>query len=238
MKKIVSIILIIVMLCTMLVGCGSKTGADETKKPVNNAVIESEIDEKENEDTEDSKDSGGKITMEKLMGHPESPEEDFKCIKYGNGDVALEGYLGDDEIVVIPESLGITHISSYVFANNSCVKAIRLSNSVTVIDDYAFALNENLELVVCGSGLRELGVSAFQNCQNLREIVLNDGLEKMLEFSLSGSDVMMSVDIPATVTEIHYDAFYSLPEGFYIIGEAGSAAEEFATAEGYTFKTK
>lgn len=234
MKKLVALLLALVMiLCLTACGKKNKEPKDNGSEPV--AVQGGEVGI---EETEKPVSDSGNITMDNLMKAPESPEADFYCVEYGNGDIVLEDYLGSDEIVVIPESLGVTHIGAYVFANDSCVKAVRLSNSTVIIENYAFALNENLELVVCGNGLRELGVSAFQNCQTLREIVLNDGLERVLEFSLSGSNYLMSVDIPATVTEIHYDAFYSLPEGFYIIGDAGSYAEEFATTEGYTFRAK
>lgn len=76
------------------------------------------------------------------------------------------------------------------------------------------------------------------NCTNLKEIILNDGLLKLDKFSLSGSDNLTRIEIPSSVAEIHYTAFYIVPESFTIIGEAGSYAEQYANSEGITFEVK
>ena len=236
MKKIISIILALTILCAMFVGCDSKAEVDDKKEPTNNVVTEDTV--QENEETDDKTTSTGEITMEMLMSHPESPVEDFEITEYEEGKATLLGYLGDDEIVVIPESLNITHIEKYAFANDCCVKAVRLSNTVQVLEEHAFGLNENLELFVCGNGLVEIGDVVFQNCTNLRELVLNDGLVKLGKFSVGGCSSLLSLDIPATVTELGYKPFYARAEGFTIIGEAGSCVEQHATEEGIPFQAK
>lgn len=183
----------------------------------------------------------GEITLDMLMDSPESPEEDFLCYENEDGTMELVNYLGDDEVVVIPDTWKgkkITIIGSYVFANDSPVKAVRLSDSVATLMEGSFAMNEKLELVVCGSGLKEIGDGAFQLCTGLKEIVLNDGLEKLSSICLGGCTSMMSIEIPDSVTEIHFMAFMNCPEGFTIIGSKGSQAEQFATSEGIAFKGK
>lgn len=232
MKKLIALLLALVMVLS-LAACG-KDNDEQTGGETESA--DAQIQENGSEEKEPV--ASGEITMAALMAAPESPAEDFSITEYEEGKAILLGYLGDDEIVVIPESLNITHIEKYTFANNTDVKAIRLSNSVEVIGFGAFGGCEALQLVACGDAIRELGESAFQNCYNLREITLKDGLTKIEAYALSGSDCLMSVEIPASVTEIHYAAFYAAAEGFTIIGEAGSYAEQYATEEGIPFQAK
>ena len=185
--------------------------------------------------------SGG-ISVDAVMKAKESPESDFFCVDLGNDEVAVMEYMGNDEIVVIPETWNgkkVVEISKLVFANDMTgVKGIRLSDSLRLIESGACANSSLLEVVVCGAGLEEIAEAAFQNCTNLKEIVLNDGLVTMREFSLSGSEKLMSVEIPASVTDINPNAFYFVVDGFEIIGEAGSAAEAYANSQGISFKAK
>ncbi len=234
MKKFIALILAVLMVIS-LAACGNSDAPEQASS--GNEQVKSSNTESENDNSFDPHE----ITLDNLMKAPESSESDFECVDHDNGDVELLRYLGSSEIVVIPETWNgkeITTIASYVFANDSPVKAIRLSDSITNLKEGSFGLNESLEIVVCGEGLEEIGKGAFQNCTNLQEIVLNDGLRKIDNFSLSGSDRLMSVEIPSSVTEINYAAFYIVPEGFTIIGETGSYAEEFATSQGIKFQSK
>lgn len=232
MKKLLAMLLVLAMLLC-LCACGGNNEEpieDEMETPVETDAA--------TQDEPEVPAVTGDITMEALMSAPESPAEDFTVIDHDNGVIELLGYTGDDEIVVIPESLGITQIASYVFANSSPVKAIRISNTVTSIEMGAFGLNENLELVVCGDSVEVIGEGAFQNCVNLREIILSEKVTLIEDAAFSGCEKLKSIEIPASVTEIEMLAFYPAPEGFTIIGEAGSVAEEHANSEGIAFESK
>lgn len=228
MKKIVSIFIVFMMvLC--VAGCGNK----EENKENNGNQNQTENNKGDNESS--------KITLEDVMNAPESPESDFECADHGNGDVELLNYKGDDEIVVIPETWNgkkITTISSYVFANDSPVKAIRLSDSIKEVMDSAFALNKSLEIFVSGSGMENIGIGAFQECTNLHTAVLNDGLKIIEGASFGGCKNLLELEIPESVTEIQPMTFYNGPENLVIIGKAGSTAEEFANKEGIEFRAK
>lgn len=240
MKKLIALILALVMVLS-LAACGNNNTPDQTKGANETPGT--------NEQTKPSETVGGnndsvfsnEITLENLMKAEESPESDFECVDHGNGDVELLRYLGSSEIVVIPETWNgkeIISIASYVFSNNSTVKAIRLSDSIKTLQFGAFGMNTNLEMFVSGTGLEEIGESAFQGCTNLKVVVLNEGLVKLDKFSLNGLKSLVSIEIPATVSDIHETAFYAAAEGFTIIGEAGSYVEEFATSVGITFEAK
>ncbi len=240
MKKLIALILALVMMIS-LVACGNNATPDPTSDGNDTSG--------DNEQTKPSGNKGGNdnpgvsedITLENLMKAPESPESDFECVDHGDGDVELLSYLGSSEIVVIPETWNgkkITTISSYVFANASPVKAIRLSDSVTNLMLSSFALNKSLEIVVCGSGLTIIGESVFQGCTNLHTVVLNDGLATISGLSFCGCTSLTALEIPESVTEIQPSTFYLCPENFKVIGKAGSVAEQAAISEGVTFEAK
>lgn len=228
------------LMAASLVGCGGTSDKPQQSSSAGvntNPGVQTEVPPTEKVSSPET----GEITLDAVMNYPESPENDFVCADHGNGDVELLSYLGDDEIVVIPESWNgkkITTISSYVFANDSPVKAIRFSDSITTVLKGAFGLNKSLEIVVCGSGLKLIEEVAFQECSNLHTIVLNDGLEKIYGFCFSGCKNLKELEIPESVTEIQPLLFYNGPEDLVIIGAAGSEAERFATSEGIEFRAK
>ena len=235
MKKLLALILALAMVIC-LCACGGKEDpkpTEDQKEPAADVATEPV----QEDPTEAPVVSDG-LSMTTLLNAPESPAEDFDVVEYGNGDVVLELYLGDDEIVVIPESLGVTHIASYTFANDLPVKAIKLSNSVKVIEMGAFGLNNNLEYVACGSELQEIGNGAFQNCKNLKEILLSEALVKIGVGTFSGCASLSSVELPASTTDIHPKTFGGCADNFTIIGESGSVAEEYASSEGIAFQAK
>lgn len=238
-KKIILAILLIVIIAAIIVffvfGIGNKGNNNEN---ADNNLSNNNSNQQNNNNLDSSIDE---ITLDTLNNYPVSPQRDFEIVDHGNGEIELVRYLGDDEIVVIPNTVNgkaITSIASYVFGNQSNVKAIKLSDSIKVIQGWAFSLNTALEIVVCGNGLEEIGVAAFQNCTNLKEIILNDGLVKLDKISLSGLNAMKSIEIPTTVTDISFSAFYASPKDFTIIGEPGSAAEQYANNEGINFQAK
>lgn len=193
----------------------------------------------------------GELTAESLLTYPVSPEEDFLVIDNGGEyGVSLYEYCGDDQVIVLPETVAgvaITRITGGLFSNSSPVRAVKLSDSVEILEKWVFANNESIEVVVFGSNMRDIcsrdisGMDAggvFLNCPNLREVVLNEGLEKIGAYAFSGCDSLMSIEIPASVTDIDPTAFFAMHDDFTIIGTPGSAAEQYATENGITFQAK
>lgn len=240
MKKLIALILALVMMIS-LVACSNNATPDPTSDGNDTSGDNEQTKPSGNEGGNDNPVVSKDITLENLMKAPESPESDFECIDNENGGVTLLSYLGSSEIVVIPETWNgkkITTISSFVFANDSPAKAIRLSDSVTNLMMSSFALNKSLEIVVCGSGLTTVGEAAFQGCTNLHTVVLNDGLTTIVGLAFGGCTSLTALEIPESVTEIQLMTFYGRPENFKIIGKAGSAAEQYAISEGITFEAK
>lgn len=250
MKKLIALLLSIVMVLS-LAACGKDEPAkddDEGKKKETTSQSGNKNGDNSQSGDDDKKDPviTDEISVENLMNYPESPEEDFVCEDYGDGVWTLTQYLGDDKIVVVPETINgkaVEVIGSHVFAMSSPVRAVKLPDSAYKLDGFVFGANEDLEIVVFGSGMREIGANErfsgpFHGCINLREVVLNDGVETIGQLAFSGCESLVSLDIPASVTEIDSIAFYAAPEGFTIIGEAGSYAEQYANENDINFQAK
>ena len=238
MKKFLLVLLISVMTCC--VACGEKQVGTQQKKEKETVVVDSNNTDNKQDSTRTEK---VEITLENVMSAPESPESDFEVIEYSEEIIELSKYLGDDEIVVIPETVNgkaITRLGAYVFANDyhPNVKAVKLSDSIKTIDDSAFGLNQHIEIVVTGTQLELISEGAFQGCSNLHTVSINDKLITLEGASFVDCKKLKSIYLPMSTVEIHPLAFYDLSEDFVIYGENGSAAEEFAASQGITFKVK
>ena len=241
MKKFIAMLLALTMVLSF-VACGNNNNVPENNNDGQETsdLVDQTEPAKDDKKEETSNNSKG-ITLEKLMKAKESPESDFECLDQGDGTMAVMRYVGNDEIVVIPDTWNgkeITTISSYVFSNDSPVKAIRLSDSVSTLMLGAFGLNASLEIVVCGSGLTTIEEGVFQECTSLHTVVLNDGLQTIRGVAFGGCVALDELEIPASVTEIQPMTFFGIEQDIEIIGEAGSAAETHAASEGIAFKAK
>lgn len=239
MRKFVTAWMALLMAAS-LVGCGGTSDNPQQSSSAGTNTdpgVQTEVPATENVSLPET----GEITLDAVMNHPVSPESDFRCYETEDGTMKVVNYLGDEEIVVIPETWKgkpITAIGSFVFANDSPVRAIRLSDSVKEVMDSAFALNQSLQIFVCGSGMENIGVGAFQECVNLHTVRLNDGLKTIKGASFGGCKSLLELEIPESVTEIQPMTFYNGPEDLVIVGTAGSEAERFATSEGIEFQAK
>lgn len=229
MKKFISLILIL-----SLVFCFAACGGNET--PVgndDNSVVNNEVD---NSDENNTITGNKEITLEDLENAPVSPESDFHYYDVEGGIEVV--YDGDDEIVVIPETIDgkkVVAIARRGFVNADTVRAVKLADTIEVVGDSAFNLVDELEIVVAGSNLKRVEDYAFTSCPKLRCLELNDGLEYIGACAIGDNPSLKEFYIPGSVTE-----FGSvLPEDdAIVICEAGSAAEEFVKKRGYEYRLK
>ena len=223
--------LLMILLATGLVftGCGS----DEPKEEVEGGTQQKEPAEEDKKEPA----SSGSITKEKLMAMDPTSEEYFEGGDNGEGGYIIDGYNGESDVIVIPETidgLPVHILGSGTFMNDKPVKAVRFPDSMHTIEEAAFTNNPNIEVVVLGSGLKKVGDSAFLNCEKLQKFELPDGLEVLEAYSLS-SDGFDEVEIPSTVTEIEAP----LSIGTIIIAEPGSPAALHAQeSSNYEYKEK
>lgn len=243
MKKRILMSVLVAICVIMLGGCGNQKGNESVgdgQAKIETASKDSVKNKEERTDdtkVDDSKEAKIEVTMEALREHAETPASDFELSPEGDGWVLMK-YLGDDEIVVLPEEIDgkkILRIPGDVFGENSPVVAIKLSNSVEEIVG-TFMMNDNLKYVICGSSLKKIGLNTFEQCRALEEIELNEGLEELATNSFRFCDSMTVLRIPDSVTKMESLALGGMPDGFKVIGKAGGVVEEAVTKKGYIFE--
>ena len=227
MKKFISLFLIL-----SLIFCFAACGGNETPDENSGNNIVNNVDDNQNADNITS---NKEITLEDVENAPVSPESDFHYYDVDGGIEVV--YDGDDEIVVVPETIdgkNVVAVARRGFVNADTVRAVKLANSIKFIGDNAFHSNESIEILVAGSGLETIGYCAIGNCENLRILTLNDGLKEIDVGGISMNPKLMELDIPNSVTQIDY-----VPtQGSIIICESGSEAENFAKLNGYEYRLK
>ena len=105
----------------------------------------------------------------------------------------------------------------------------------------AFYRCENLQTVVISSTVMSIGNQGFYGCKNLANITFNEGLLSI------GSKCFYAI-MPTTLTQIGDLAFgfdysdiystYSMIDGFTLVGDEDSTAQEYAKAKMINFQTR
>lgn len=234
-KKIVSILLVATMIITF-VGCGN----NETNKDADKAN-DSVSTENKNEDEKDvDAEEQNILSVDDVRKHKESEASDFFCDDKGNGELILVEYLGDAEIVVVPEKINgkpIVSIGQMVFANNDIIKGVKLPDTVQELEKGAFGVSKNLQIVLCGSGIKTVGEACFQRCDSLHYVEFSESLETIGKMAFSYSTNLKEIVIPESVVMID-NSFFSTADDLTITGKAGSVAETYANENNINFQAK
>lgn len=235
MKKLITICLAFAMLLSC-VSCGDKP-SEGTSYTTKNPPVDSQETTTSPRNPIDQT----KVTLEQLRAAKQLSAEDFNFVGNGVAGYTMHSYLGSETILHLPDEYNggaIIGNSSYIFANDSPVKAIWFPDSLIEVNDATCGLNKSLQVVILGEKTKTIGQSAFKNCSSLYVIELNEGLEVIETFAFGHCDSLKSITIPKSVTNIYSGAFFGCPEDFVIYGEAGSAAEAYANSEGIEFRVK
>ena len=121
----------------------------------------------------------------------------------------------------------------------STVSEIKFNEGLETIGNLAFNTWGSFEKITLPSTVKSIGEECF-NSYKPYLIELNDGLERVSKQAFICNFANQSVKIPASVTEIGEKAFgYSdsgkKAENFTIYGYRGTAAETYASENGFTF---
>ena len=188
--------------------------------------------------------------------------EDFKAAVNDDGTLELAGYEGSKTEIEAPEQIygaKITSVEERAFADNTQIKKITLPKSVTEIKDSAFYNASQLEEIVFKGALKKLGSNAFYNCPKLKKIDLGSSLTEISGYAFNRCSSLVVVKIPKSVTKIGDYAFFKcsslerveIPSTvtqiddtafdecnkLTIVGDRGSAAEEYAKKFSVPFET-
>ena len=167
----------------------------------------------------------------KKTGATVSTADDF----YINRNNALEGYLGEASVVIIPD--GVTEIAEDAFFANKNITSVIIPEGVREIGDGAFWLCSNLEEVVLPSTITKLGENAF-NSTAISTIIIPEDCKEIGPDCFTSCKQLVDIYIPAYVCDIKTDAFYTFNKDTVIHTVRGSSAEAYAEENSVTFDYK
>ena len=158
--------------------------------------------------------------------------------------VKIIKYIGEGGTVAIPERsikrYTVTTISDSAFEGCSNLTSLIIPNTITSIGNSAFKGCSGLASLVIPKKVASIGKSAFEGCSGLTSLIILNSTTSISDSAFKGCSNLTSLTIPASVTSIGKSAFgytssnEKIPN-FTIYGESGSAAETYASENGFTF---
>ena len=206
MKKIVSVLLSVVMLCSVTAGLNLTAYAAET------GDWSDTIKYSYDEDTCELTLSGQGVLTYSDSFRENFSEKDVRSVviqegitSISNGVFACEddSFYGDLQSVTLPK--GLLSIGNYAFSYCTSLSSIIIPNSVTTIGDYAFDWCW-LDEITLSDGLVTIGEGAFEGC-SLTKVNIPKTVKKIGDNAFSGD--FLSVVITQDNVEIGDDAFGS-----------------------------
>lgn len=238
---IIVLVLVIGTVAIVLVLNKDDSSEESTDKTISTS---NKINSDKNNDKNES-DNNGKITISSVKKAKETDASKFDYIEI-DGGVSITDYSGKDEIVVIPEKIDgktVVSIGKNAFVNNDTMRGLKISNSVHIIENSSCTNCTELQVFVSGTSLKIIEENAFLNTK-LEYVELNEGLET-LEISSFGFTHLKEIEIPSSVKNINLPFLVDEVNNngsITIIGEAGSAAEQYVNEYGeeyhLTFQAK
>ena len=117
--------------------------------------------------------------------------DDFSFTQISEQTVNLSRYSGNDEAVIVPES--IEH-------DNATLRVI-------AVDDIAFCYCDNIKSVTLPNTITTIGRTAFWGCSSLEEVTLGQAITVIEDRAFEGCSSLKHIDIPSSVTRIGDKAF-------------------------------
>ena len=247
-KRLLVLGLAFTMLAATACGTSSDNGSktSKTDKTVTATSNDNKKTETQNNDDKDAKKeetkesykSADDITMDDLKNHEETSADDFEYGDGPDGSVIIDGYIGDDPIVVIPNEIDGKKVVDFgkIFTNNKDIVAVRVGDNVENIKEGAFGNCDNLKYIILGKNVKvfehgNVGGKKFE------QLELNDGLEQLGEEGTSGAVIILNKDkvevkIPESVNHMAFTGAKTL------IVKAGSYAESFAKEHNMDYRVE
>ena len=130
------------------------------------------------EETKENYKSADDITMDDLKNHEETPADDFEYGEGPNDSIVIDGYIGDDPIVVIPNEIDGKKVVDFgkIFTNDKDIVAVKVGDNVEEIADGAFTNCDNLKYVILGKNVKKFNDNNVGG-KKLEALELNDGTD-------------------------------------------------------------
>ena len=216
----------------------SKADKTVTATPNSDKTSETQKDDDKKDDAKESYKSADDITMDDLKNHEVTLADDFEYGDGPNGSIVIDGYTGEDPIVVIPNEIDGKKVVDFgkTFTNNKDIIAIKIGDNIEEVAEGALTNCDNLKYIVFGKNVKVIN-DGLLGGSKIEQIEFNDGLEK-LGSNVSGVGLKSKIDvsIPESVTEMTFRGAKTLivKSGSY----AESYAKEYADKLGMAYKVE
>ena len=144
------------------------------------------------------------------------------------------------ETINFPDGLKV--IGEYAFSTCHSLEAIELGNQVESIGYAAFQLCISLAEVTVPGTVKTINDHTFHGCYALEELIFEEGVTTIKETAALNLYSLKKISVPKSVTKIGEHALgyaYYHPDytriNSTIYGYVGTAAETYATANGFDF---
>lgn len=229
------VICMFAMCMLMFTACGKEKVTQES-------VSETVAEEQEVESKEEKEEKAGNkatVMQENLKDFPVTDESCFSA-RPVEGGLEIDGYKGNDLVVVVPEIIGgepVVGIGTYGISNAE-MEGIVLPDTVTYIGTAAFLNDMNLKYIDLGSGLKKIEDKVFTSCSSLKQVIFPDGMETVGSRPFNRNDSIEEIYVPESVVNIGESGIVNMETcpNAVIVTPAGSAAETAAKENGIPVK--
>ena len=127
-------------------------------------------------------------------------------------ELTLIRYSGRDENVVIPDNVSgrpVTGIGVLAFNSVKTIKSLSIPATVRRIDKMAFFSCSAIKKIIIPSGVEEIGSSAFRNCTSVESISFDDAgaLKSIGDFAFASCKKISSLEFPDGLKYVGEGAF-------------------------------
>lgn len=128
-------------------------------------------------------------------------------------------------------------------ANKNLSGSYKIKADTRSMASYAFEKCAKITGVTIPNGITNIGTYTFHNCKKIKNISIPDSVTKIGSYALYGCEALTGVVIPKGITNIgenalgyyYGDSFYTKVKYFRIYGYKGTASNEYANENGFTF---
>ncbi|MCF0114519.1 MAG: leucine-rich repeat domain-containing protein [Erysipelotrichaceae bacterium] len=117
----------------------------------------------------------------------------------------LVSYVGDDEVVILPEEVEI--LGEFAFSNAKCMRSIILHDHLQEIGTSAFYNCENLLEIELPDSVYYMDTAVFSRCIHLKSVKLSKKLSAVPKITFYQCFDLEEVNLPERVTRLNRAAF-------------------------------
>lgn len=198
MKKVISVLIMVLFCCTMLVGCSDKTGENNSNGGNGTAEVTAAANKDYFEWSE--------IIETKIVGYSAEGLKQTELVipKECTSIIGLEE---NSNLKSVSFENPDTEIGSNTFRDCTSLEKIELPSNLKILDDSLFSGCSNLKSIILPYSVTEVGNSVFSYCTSLKEITFGSDVKKIGNNAFDGCASLETISLPNTVSSIGKWAF-------------------------------